>query len=267
MVAALEKSYRWTLHRIFSAAALIVALCVGKTVTADSVVNDPEAVAKVFSDVGVDTEEIKRSHNLSGACFSTYAGEPGYYSQPLYYSQASYDTTFTTAVVERQDFTIFGTLSKGAGTFVIDHPLDPKNRLLYHSFVESPDVKNWYDGVATLNTQGEARVRLPSYFMALNTDFRYQLKPIGTPQPGLFVKNEIVDNYFVIGGGVPGAKVSWQVTGNRKDPYIIANPIQVDVTKGPSALVNRDEMIHDDIYPRSLISLIGRGFAWMRSLF
>jgi hypothetical protein len=30
---------------------------------------------------------------------------------------------------------VLGALSKGSGTFVIDHPLDPKNKLLYHSFV------------------------------------------------------------------------------------------------------------------------------------
>ncbi|HEY3242950.1 MAG TPA: hypothetical protein VGM03_06310, partial [Phycisphaerae bacterium] len=37
---------------------------------------------------------------------------------------------------------VTGTLSKGFGTFKIDHPLDPENKYLYHSFVESPDMKN-----------------------------------------------------------------------------------------------------------------------------
>jgi hypothetical protein len=35
---------------------------------------------------------------------------------------------------------IAGNLSKGGGSFQIDHPLDPMNKLLYHSFVESPDI-------------------------------------------------------------------------------------------------------------------------------
>ena len=86
-----------------------------------------------------------------------------------------------------------GAISKGSGTFVIDHPLDPKNKLLYHSFVESPDAKNLYDGVATLDSNGEAQIRLPGYFMALNKDFRYQMKPIGAPMPNLYVKDEIVE--------------------------------------------------------------------------
>ena len=65
-----------------------------------------------------------------------------------------------------------GTIGKGAGSFVIDHPLDPRNKLLYHSFLESPDVKNIYDGVATLDKNGEAVIKLPRYFEALNKDFR-----------------------------------------------------------------------------------------------
>jgi hypothetical protein len=35
---------------------------------------------------------------------------------------------------------IGGSLSKGSGSFKIDHPLDPANKYLYHSFVESPDI-------------------------------------------------------------------------------------------------------------------------------
>jgi len=35
---------------------------------------------------------------------------------------------------------ITGTISKGGGSFKIDHPLDPENKYLYHSFIESPDI-------------------------------------------------------------------------------------------------------------------------------
>ena len=52
-----------------------------------------------------------------------------------------------------------GTLSKGSGTFKIDHPLDPANKYLSHSFVESPDMMNIYNGnVATdARRQGDRR--------------------------------------------------------------------------------------------------------------
>ncbi len=60
---------------------------------------------------------------------------------------------------------VTGTLSKGGGSFKIDHPLDPENKYLYHSFVESPDMKNIYDGTVVLDERGEASLTLslPAY--------------------------------------------------------------------------------------------------------
>ncbi len=86
---------------------------------------------------------------------------------------------------------IDGTLTKGNGAFKIDHPLDPANKYLYHSFVESPDMKNIYDGVVTLDGNGAAIVQLPNWFEALNQEFRYQLTAIGAPGPSLYIAEEI----------------------------------------------------------------------------
>jgi hypothetical protein len=82
---------------------------------------------------------------------------------------------------------ISGTLTNPGGGSGIDHPLDPANKYLHHSFVESPDMKNIYDGVVVLNAKGEAVVKLPTWFGALNKDFRYQLTPIGAPGPNLYI--------------------------------------------------------------------------------
>src|SRR6478735_5632623 len=71
-----------------------------------------------------------------------------------------------------------GTLSKAAGSFEIDDPLDPANKYLYHSFVESPDMMNIYNGNVTLDSKGEAWVTMPAWFETLNWDFRYQLTSI-----------------------------------------------------------------------------------------
>jgi hypothetical protein len=68
---------------------------------------------------------------------------------------------------------ITGSLQKAGGSFKIDHPLDPANKYLSHSFVESPDMKNVYDGVVILDYNGEAEIELPDWFGALNKDFRY----------------------------------------------------------------------------------------------
>ena len=54
---------------------------------------------------------------------------------------------------------VIGTLSKGGGSFKIDHPLDPANKYLYHSFVESPDMKNMYDGNVTTDDAVWRRLR------------------------------------------------------------------------------------------------------------
>jgi hypothetical protein len=76
-----------------------------------------------------------------------------------------------------------------------------------HSFVESPEMKNVYDGVAVLDANGEASVMLPDWFEALNEGFRYQLTPVGAPAPQLHVADEIAHAQFRIAGGVPGQRV------------------------------------------------------------
>ena len=142
---------------------------------------------------------------------------------------------------------ILGTLTKTTGTFVIDHPLDPANKLLYHSFVESPDVKNLYDGIAVIDSNGETLISLPDYFDALNTDFRYQFFPLDGADPNLYVKvgADITKNSFRIAGGTPGNRVSWQITGIRHDPAILKADTRVEVEKGDKTLVKKGEYIYE----------------------
>jgi hypothetical protein len=126
---------------------------------------------------------------------------------------------------------VSGTLTKSAGAFKIDHPLDPANKYLTHSFVESPDMMNIYNGTALLDSNGEAWISLPDWFEALNRDFRYQLTAIGVPSPNLYVAEEVSGNRFKIAGGQPGGKVSWQVTGIRHDAYADAHRLAVEENK------------------------------------
>ncbi len=142
---------------------------------------------------------------------------------------------------------ISGTLTKTTGTFVIDHPLDPANKLLYHSFVESPDVKNMYDGVALVDAKGEVIISLPPYFDALNKDFRYQFFPLDSADPNLYLKEgaDVTKNRFVIAGGTPGNRVSWQITGNRHDPAILQIDTRVEVDKGEDALVKKGAYLYE----------------------
>jgi hypothetical protein len=125
---------------------------------------------------------------------------------------------------------VTGSLSKGSGTFKIDHPLDPENKYLYHSFVESPDMMNIYNGNITTNTSGFATVTLPSYFDALNKDFRYQLTVIGTFAQAI-IKEKVSGNKFVIQTNQPNVEVSWQVTGVRHDKFADAHRVVPEVEK------------------------------------
>jgi len=128
---------------------------------------------------------------------------------------------------------VVGNFAATMKNFIIDHPLDPANKYLYHTSVESPDMKNVYDGVARLDASGEATVELPEWFEALNRDYRYQLTSIGAPAPNLYVSAKVRDNRFRIGGGVPGGEVSWQVTGIRQDAYARRYPAPVEQMKAP----------------------------------
>jgi len=132
------------------------------------------------------------------------------------------------------DLAATGALIGASKNFKIDHPVDPTNKYLMHTSVESPDMKDIYDGVTMLDENGQARVELPSYFEALNKDFRYQLTAIGAPGPNLYVAEEVSGNHFLIAGGQPGAKVSWQVTGIRHDAWANANRSPVEVEKAES---------------------------------
>ena len=129
------------------------------------------------------------------------------------------------------DLYVSGTVSKGGGSFRIDHPLDPENMYLSHSFVESPDMMNIYNGIVVLDEEGRALVELPDWFEALNRDFRYQLTPIGAPGPNLFIEREVENNTFSIAGGEPGMKVSWELTGIRHDRWAQMHRIPVEEEK------------------------------------
>jgi hypothetical protein len=151
---------------------------------------------------------------------------------------------------------VMGTLSKTAGSFKIDHPLDPENKYLYHSFVESPDMKNIYDGVAVLDGSGEAWVDLPEWFEALNKEFRYQLTCIGVFAQ-VYIAEKVSSNRFKIAGGTSGLEVSWQVTGIRKDAYAEAHRIPVEEAKKPQ---EQGYYIHPDLFGQPE----EKGIEWVR---
>lgn len=183
----------------------------------------------------------------TGSSFGLYGrAEDG----DLAYGVYGYGTSATTnwAGYFSGNVNVTGTLSKGGGAFRIDHPLDPENKYLQHSFVESPDMMNIYNGNVTTDGKGFATVEMPSYFDALNRDFRYQLTVIGQFAQAI-VSQELTNGSFIIQTDKPNVKVSWQVTGIRQDKWANANRIQVELEKTPS---ERGKYVHPVEWNKSL---------------
>jgi hypothetical protein len=159
-----------------------------------------------------------------------------------------------------QNFSVGGTKN-----FKIDHPLDPAGKYLNHFSIESDEVLNVYSGTVHLNAQGEANVVLPAWMEALNINFRYQLTAIGAPGPNLYIAEELSDNQFKIAGGLPGMKVSWQVTGVRNDPAVQALKPAVEEEKPPR---ERGYYVHPQFYgqPQERSILWARDPELMREL-
>lgn len=136
--------------------------------------------------------------------------------------------TGTTGITVRDtgNVDIAGALSKGSGSFKIDHPLKPESHHLVHSFVEAPQADNIYRGKVAL-VGGSATVNLDNAgrmtegtFVALNGNIQ------------CFTSNE--DGWTAIRGSVSGNTltiqaqdasctdtVSWLVIGERHDQHML----------------------------------------------
>lgn len=176
------------------------------------------------NDVGVRAEAIGSDEN-----WGVYAKAYGGYRNTGIFAQA-YGGSVDYAGFFDGDVYINGILTGGKGTIILDHPLDPANKYLKLSSVNSPEMKNVFDGVVILDAYGRATVELPEYFEVLNESFRYQLTCIGGYAP-VYIAEKISNNQFVIDGGQPNMEVSWMVTGIRKDAFAKANPMEVEVDK------------------------------------
>ncbi len=199
----------------------------GGTAGTSNIVHGVLGLSDSTSSYAAGVKGTSDTPNAAGVIGVGFGGAWGLWA----YSTGSYAIGASGPVLMTDNCTIAGTLTKGAGAFRIDHPLDPEHRYLQHSFVESPEMKNVYDGVVTLDASGAATVRLPRWFQALNRDFRYQLTAIGSPAPRLHISQGVDGNRFKVAGGEPGQQVSWQVTGVRHDAYARSHPIRVEVRK------------------------------------
>jgi len=123
--------------------------------------------------------------------------------------------------------TFSGSLSKGSGSFKIDHPLESKKDThhLVHSFVEAPQADNIYRGVVVLEN-GTATINLDT--VSGMSEGTYVLLNTNT---SCFTSNET--DWDAVKGSVSGntltincqnssstATVSWLVIGERHDQHM-----------------------------------------------
>ena len=174
--------------------------------------------------------------------FNSNTFNTGYIGTPTYAGDFSGDVHIT------------GSLSKGSGSFLIDHPLDPENKLLRHNFVESPENLLIYRGKAQLDGSGEAMVEMPDYFPVLTKEDEatVNLTPIGRSQaPGRHEFSYEWESHY--GGfhifGEPNREVAWMVMADRDDPVIrqLAQPVEEEKSPG-NKLCDRGELLYPVAY-------------------
>jgi hypothetical protein len=144
------------------------------------------------------------------------------------------------------DLKVSGSIITAPAMSQTDDPLAPTSRYLMHAAVQSSEMLNIYAGNVTTDANGEAVVRMPEWFEALNGDFRYQLTVLGQFAQAIVLK-EIDDHQFTIQTDKPNVKVSWQVTGVRHDAYAKAHPLQVEVEK---PAVEQGSYLYPEAYGR-----------------
>tara|TARA_Y100001938_G_C8098320_1_gene439662 strand:+ start:2482 stop:4383 length:1902 start_codon:yes stop_codon:yes gene_type:complete len=126
-----------------------------------------------------------------------------------------------------------GTVTGGAKSFKINHPIKPDTHWLYHCSIEGPEANTLYKGKVTL-VNGSAEINIDSAcnmtegtFVALNTNNQ------------CFTNNE--SNWDLVRGSINGniltiesqnsdstAEVSWMVIGERHDDFMKNNNIHAD---------------------------------------
>jgi len=132
---------------------------------------------------------------------------------------------------------VTGNLSKAAGSFVIDHPLDPENKLLRHNFVESSENLLIYRDKVELDKNGEAIVHMPAYFEALTmeNEATVGLTSIGKPFLTGYEWEPGYKSFKIY--GEPNRSVSWIVCADRDDPVIHEHSGPVEQEKKPDDLL------------------------------
>ena len=121
-----------------------------------------------------------------------------------------------------------GALSKGSGSFRIDHPLPSKSAThqLVHSFIEGPKADLIYRGKIAL-VGGKASVNIDAAATMTEGTFDVLCRDVQcftTNESGwTAVRGNVVGNILTLEAQDSSSTdtVSWMVIGERKDPHIM----------------------------------------------
>jgi hypothetical protein len=179
---------------------------------------DASGFARIFlgSQTATQAASLRHSENNS-RLFLQAEGD-------LYFQTGGTNTRMT--LNTSGDLDVTGALSKGSGSFKIDHPLKPDTHHLVHSFLEGPQADNIYRGTVAL-VGGAATVNLDTAgrmtegtFVALNDN----VQCLTTNEQGwTAVKGSVSGNTLTIEAqdATCTDTVSWMVIGERKDQHMI----------------------------------------------
>jgi hypothetical protein len=191
---------------------------------------------------GVRGENVNANNGGFGVEGTTNGAGAGIHGTETSANPAALAALFDGNVRINGNLTVTGTKSG----FRIDDPRDPAHRTLTHTPVESDALTVVYTGNAQTGCDGRVTVRLPAYAEVLAGDWRYQLTTMGRFDQAI-VQCEVRRGTFVIRTKHGGTKVSWSVTGLRRDAYVQEHPFRaVHIKTG----AERGRYLHPELFGR-----------------
>jgi hypothetical protein len=164
---------------------------------------------------------------FSGGEVAAYSPNATYHVWRAWNASSS-PNVLTSQIYANGNAVFAGSVSKGSGSFRIDHPLPAKTEThhLVHSFIEGPQADLIYrgyvdlvDGQATVNIDTAGRMT-EGTFAALCTNVSCFTS---NESDWTAVKGSVTGNILTITAqdNTSTAKVSWMVVGERKDQHMI----------------------------------------------
>lgn len=206
--------------------------------------------------------------NIISTSVSSSAGNSGFY---FYVSDGAGSANTTLSLrVNRGSCQVIGSLSKGSGSFKIDHPLPEKENThhLVHSFIEGPQADLIYRGkVVLVNGRADVNVDIASGM----TDGTFvvlcrEVQCFTTNETGwAAVRGKVTGNMLTIEAqdNTCTDEISWMVIGERQDKHmidtgwtdengkVIVEPEKPAINAPKSAIIPEPEELNLDSEPTS----------------